>query len=469
MLDQSSRDQRVDKIVTLTQGKSNPMPKLTQAALKRLIKIPGRHSDGAGLFFRVLPGEKAYFVYRFRIDGREREMSLGPYPETMLGEARDKHAVERVKVRQKVDPLAEKQAAKLTPAPSAVPTFGEIADDYVATHEGSWRNEKHRWQWRQTLTAYCAPIRSLPVDKVDTDAILRVLKPLWAAKQETAARLRGRIEKVLGAAKARGHIDRDKINPAMWRDNLEHLLSKRQKLMRGHHAAMPYADVPAFMARLQQSPGMAAKALMFAILTGARSGEVFGLTWGEIDLDHKVTAKGPDGKDQTIDMPLWTVPKERMKKSDNDHRVPLSPPAVDILRERMKERDENPFVFPSPIPQSAKVHRGSPHHPLSGMAFAMLLRRLGADDVTAHGFRSAFRDWVGEETTFQREIAEAALAHLVGDAVERAYRRGDALKKRLGLMNAWADYCFPSDKVVQVQFAGRAAGHERHPTSQAVG
>jgi integrase len=304
-----------------------------------------------------------------------------------------------------------------------VPTFGQIADQYIATHEASWKNDKHRWQWRQTLTDYCAPIRDLPVDQVDTTAILGVLQPLWRGKQETAARLRGRIEKVLGAAKALGHIDRDKANPALWRDNLEHWLSKREKLTRGHHPAVPYADIPALMAKLKRSPGTAAKALMFLILTAARTGEVLGMTFDEINFDAA----------------LWTVPPGRMKMA-REHRVPLSDAAISILRAQEKARGKKQsLVFESPIPQGTKVHRDAAHQPLSSMSMPMVMRRQKLGAFTVHGFRSSFRDWAGEETLFPREVCEAALAHVVG-GVEGAYRRGDALEKRRELMQAWAAY-----------------------------
>jgi integrase len=410
----------------------------THAALRGWVKKPGRYRLAPGLFFRVLPGEKAYFVYRYYFGGKEREMSLGAFPGTTLADALDQHAEERRRVkREKVDPLAAKRAAKeaASAQKAATPTFGQIADEYVATHEGSWKNAKHQFQWRHSLTVHSAAIRDMPVNEIDAAAVLKVLQPIWVTKQETAARLRGRIEQVIDAARALGHIDADKANPARWKGHLDKLLPKRRKLTRGHHAAMPYADVPVFMGKLTRSPGTAAKALRFLILTAARSGEVMGMEWSEVDLDAAT----------------WTVPGERMKMS-KPHRVALSAPAVAILREQLKGRGKKQtLVFESPIQQGAKVHRDAPHQPLSSMAFTMVMRRAKAGEFTVHGFRSAFRDWVGEETTFQRETAEAALAHLVGDAVERAYRRGDALEKRRDLMNAWASYCIPTEaKVIDI-------------------
>jgi integrase len=389
----------------------------------------------------VLPGSKAYFVYRYSFRGKEREMSLGPFPEVTLADALDRHAEERRRVkREKIDPLAAKRAAKeaASARKATIPSFGVIADQYIATHQESWKNVKHQFQWRHSLTVHSAAIRDLPVDQVDTQAILGVLQPVWVRIPETASRLRGRIELILDAARALGHLDADKANPARWKGHLDKLLPKRRKLTRGHHAAMPYADVPAFVGKLKRSRGAVAKALAFTVLTAARSGEVLGMEFSEIDFDAAV----------------WTVPGERMKMG-KEHRVPLSDPALAILREQMKARGKKQsLVFESPIQQSAKVHRSGGHQPLSGMAMRRVLQRLKAGDYTVHGFRSAFRDWVGEETTFQRETAEAALAHLVGDAVERAYRRGDALEKRRELMAAWSRYCIPAEARV-LSIAGR--------------
>jgi integrase len=261
-----------------------------------------------------------------------------------------------------------------------------------------------------------AAIRAKAVDAIDTADVLSVLKPLWLVAPETASRLRGRIEAVLAAATAKGH--RIGPNPAQWRNHLDHLLPKRGRLTRGHHAAMPYADVPAFIGRLRENGSLSALALEFAILTAARSGEVLGARWGEIDLTAKV----------------WTVPAARMK-AGREHRVPLSDRALAILEEvaRLHPDEETVrFIFPG-----RKPGRG-----LSSMALEMVLRRMEID-VTPHGFRSSFRDWAGEETSFPREVAEAALAHTLKDKVEAAYRRGDALEKRRNLMAAWTGFCEP--------------------------
>jgi integrase len=276
-----------------------------------------------------------------------------------------------------------------------------------------------------TLRNYAAPLRDKPIDAVDTESVLSILQPLWQSVPETASRLRSRIEAVLDAAKAQGH--RHGENPARWRGHLDKLLPKRQKLSRGHHAALPYSQVPAFVASLCEREAVAALALEFTILTAARSGEVLGTHWPELDLEAKV----------------WTIPAMRMK-AGKEHRVPLSARAGTIIQ-RLAEVRTSDFVFPGQ--RSGK--------PLSGMAMEMVLRRMKAD-VTVHGFRSSFRDWCGEETHFPREIAEAALAHSVGNEVEVAYRRGDALEKRRGLMEAWADFIegTPAGNVIPIRKAG---------------
>jgi integrase len=275
-----------------------------------------------------------------------------------------------------------------------------------------------------TLESYAKAIRPVPVDQIGTEHVLKVLKPIWTTKPETASRLRGRIERVLDAAKALGH--RTGENPALWRGHLKSLLPKREKLTRGHHPAMPYADVSDFLTQLRAREAVAALALEFTILTAVRSGEALGATWSEIDIQAKV----------------WTIPKGRMK-AGKEHRVPLSPRALAILEEATKLRaDSSAFVFPG-------QRRG---RPLSGMATEMLLRRMKIETASVHGFRSSFRDWAGEHTAYPREVAEAALAHQVGDEVERAYRRGDALEKRRKLMDAWEAICETpaSGKVVPI-------------------
>jgi integrase len=394
------------------------MPKLTQAALRRLIKKTGRHSDGGGLYFRVIGGGKAYFVYRYRVDSRERETSLGPFPELTLAEAREKHAAMRKSVVvDKTDPLAEKRGAKIMQAVNAVPTFGGMADAYVQTHEATWRNAKHRYQWRQTLTDYCGPIRGLPVNEIATADVLTVLKPLWSRAPETASRLRGRIQTVIEAAQALGHIPEDKANPARWKGHLDHLLAPPKKLgVRGHHKAMPYDQLPQFVKRLRASDNIAALALEFLVLTATRTSETINATWQEFDLQAAV----------------WSIPPGRMKTNEA-FSVPLSERAVAILadarRMARKESTADSFVFFGVIPK----------RPLSNMALSMLMRRMNID-VTVHGFRTSFRTWASEIGHVEFELAESCLSHRVGNAMSRAHNRSNLLERRRPVMASWANY-----------------------------
>ena len=383
--------------------------KLTAREAATIAK-PGRHSDGGGLYLFISPDDRRRWTFLYTWRGKLREAGLGSASKggVTLKAARDKAAEGRALVKACVDPIAEWNK----PEAEAVPTFGEAADEFLAAQKGGWRNEKHRAQWTMTLTRYCEAIRDMPVDAIDTEAVLSVLKPLWTRAPETASRLRGRIETVLAAAQARGFIGRNEANPARWRGHLDKLLPKRAKLARGHHAAMPYTDVPAFVAGLRERPAIAARALELCILTATRSGETLAARWDEIDLDGKV----------------WTVPAGRTKAA-REHRVPLSDRAIAILKEMEKGRTGE-HVFPGQRPA----------RPLSGMAFEMLLRRIGSP-FTAHGFRSSFRDWAGNETHFPRELAEHALAHVIGDKAEQAYRRSDALARRRELMDAWARHC----------------------------
>ena len=385
---------------------------------------PGRYGDGAGLYLVVSPSGARKWVYRFSYAGRVTEAGLGSADVVSLAEARDKAHEARKLLEAGKNPIEAKRQAALVE--TGKPTFGAIADSLIAAKESEWRNEKHRAQWRASLTELAAPLRSRPVDEIDTAAVLAVLTPLWQTKPETASRVRGRIEAVLDAAKAQGH--RSGENPAAWRGHLAHLLPKRGKLTRGHHAAMAYRDVPAFVAKLRGCDAIAAMALEFCILTATRSGEVYGARWSEVDMAAKV----------------WTVPAGRMKAA-REHRVPLSDRPLAIL-EKLFEAQTGDFVFPSP--------RGQ--RPLSHVAMAKVMRRLEVDRATVHGFRSAFRDWAGNETHFPREVAEAVLAHVIGDKAEQAYRRGDALEKRRGLMAVWASYCEPKkgDNVVRFKKSG---------------
>ncbi len=308
--------------------------KLTARAAETISK-PGRHSDGRGLYLSISADGRRRWVFLYTWRGRLREAGLGSASKggVSLKAAREKAAEGRGLVEAGVDPIAEWNKADET----EVPTFGKTADDFLAAHEGGWRNDKHKAQWTMTLTRYCEPIRNTPVDAIDTEAVLSVLKPLWTRAPETASRLRGRIEQILDAAKARGFIGRNEANPARWRGHLDKLLPKRAKLTRGHHAAMPYNEVPAFAAGLREHPTTAARALEFCILTAARSGEALAARWDEIDFTGKV----------------WTVPPARTKAA-REHRVPLADRALAILEELKAERTGD-YVFPGRRP--ARVSR----------------------------------------------------------------------------------------------------------------
>ncbi len=378
---------------------------------------PGRHADGGGLHLLVKETGARSWVYRFMLKGKSRDIGLGPAGPggISLADARDLATALRLKVKAGVDPLEERQQAYAMAkaaeqaAKVAGITFKAMAETHIAANKDSWRNAKHRQQWENTLATYTYPVfGDLPVAEVDTPHVLKVLEPIWREVPETASRLRGRIETVLDSAKARGY--RQGENPARWRGHLAQILPARTKLSRGHHKAMPYDAIPAFVEQLQGREAVAALALEFVILTAARTGEVIAAEWSEVDL-----AKA-----------LWTVPAERMK-AGKEHRVPLSPRAVAILEETKQLGGKH--LFP-----------GAGRSKLSGMAMAMLLRRM-KQDVTVHGFRSAFRDWAAECTGYSHEVAEMALAHTIGNAVERAYRRGDLFDKRRRLMADWATYC----------------------------
>jgi integrase len=385
------------------------------------VKAPGRYSDGGNLYLSISDNGGRRWVFMYRFAGKQREMGLGSASRagTSLARARDLAAEARIALAAGLDPLEVRKAARQ--AERILPTFGECADGFIETHRSSWRNDKHIAQWTMTLTTYCAQIRAVPIDKIDTEALLKVLQPIWERLPETAKRLRGRIEKVLDAAAVRGF--RTGENPARWRGHLQNLLAKPKTLSRGHHAALSYDQLPDFMAQLRARHSLAARALEFAILTACRSGEVRSVRWDEIDLAKAV----------------WIIPAGRMKAS-KEHRVPLSDRAVAILA-ALQEMRTSDFVFPG-------TARGKP---LSGMAMAMQLRRMKAADITVHGFRSTFRDWASETTSFPHEVCEQALAHAIGNKTEAAYRRGDLFEKRRKLMEAWAAYCEPKGaNVVQM-------------------
>jgi integrase len=391
------------------------------------IKKLGRHADGGNLYLKIMPdGRRWAFLYKF--DGKQREMGLGSASKggVSLSAARTRAAEARTALASGVDPMAARKEAEQRAAITKAPTFGKFADDYIAVMKPSWRNAKHAAQWSYTLKTLAAPLRAKRIDQVQTADVLEVLQPLWQSLPETAGRLRGRIENVLDAAKAKGL--RQGENPARWRGHLSLLLPKRQKLTRKHHAALPYEQLPEFMAKLRDTQSMAAKALELTILTACRTGEAVGARWSEIDLDKR----------------LWVIPSERMK-GGKEHRVPLSARAVTLLKDLAKAQ-RGQFVFPG---SNAKRH-------MSNMAMSMLLRRMEADEVTVHGFRSTFRDWASEQTSFPHETCEHALAHGITNKVEAAYRRGDQFDKRRKLMASWGDYCEPkAGKVVPLTRAAK--------------
>jgi integrase len=401
------------------------LEKLSSAGVKNSNK-PGMYGDGGGLWLHVGPNaldedEKPTktgksWIYRFMLDGKAREMGLGPLHTIGLSEARDLARACRKLVLEGTDPLEAKHAkrkARKVEAAKAI-TFKACAGKYIAANKAAWRNEKHGDQWENTLTTYVYPvIGQLSVGQIDTGHVTKILEPIWATKAETASRVRGRIEAVLNYAAT--HNWRAGENPARWRGHLENVLPKKSKVAKvEHHAALPWRDTGSFMKALATEKGTAALALRFAILTAARTGEVLGARWGEFDLAQKI----------------WTVPAERMK-AEREHRVPLTDDVLAVLKEAEKlKQDAAGFVFPG-----AKKDA-----PLSNMAMLVLLRRMDRGDLTTHGFRSTFRDWAAE-TGQPADIAEAALAHTLGSKVVAAYQRGDLLDRRRKLMEAWAEWC----------------------------
>jgi integrase len=390
-------------------------------------KKPGMYSDGGGLYLRVTPEGTKNWVLRYMLDRKAHWMGLGPLALYGLQEARARALDARRKRHEGIDPIEARRAerARLRLDAAKAVTFRKCAESYINSHRAGWRNDKHASQWGATLATYAYPIiGSLPVQAVDTGLVLRALESIWSTKPETASRLRGRIESVLDFAKVRGYRDGD--NPARWRGHLAKLLPARSKVRAvEHHAALPYSELPAFLATLREQEGNAARALEFLVLTGARTGEVIGARWSEIDLLDEI----------------WIVPASRMK-AHREHRVPLSPRALTILREIQAApsgTSNNASVFPG----------GKAGKPLSNMAFLMLLRRMGRADLTAHGFRATFKTWASERTSFQNEIIEASLAHITGGKVGQAYMRGDLFEKRRRLMQQWATYCTAEPTVEQ--------------------
>src|SRR4051794_4485385 len=391
------------------------MGKLTDRTVRTA--LPGRHGDDAvrGLMLVVQPGGSRSWMLRYQLNGRRRDMGLGPYPEITLARARERAMEARRLVKEGRDPLAERSRGMAL-------TFKAAAVALIESKRPGWRNAKHAAQWGSTLETYAYPVLGrLDVKGVDTQAVLEVLRPIWTTKPETASRVRQRIEAVLDYAAAVGA--RTGENPARWRGHLDNLLAKPSKVKRvEHHAALDWREAPAFIAELTRREGIAAKALAFAILTAARSGEVRGMTWREVDREAAV----------------WTVPASRIK-AGKEHRVPLAAAALALL---VEPGAPETLVFPSPMREGVL---------LSDMTLTAVLRRMGRGELTAHGFRSTFRDWAGETTAHAREVIEAALAHRLQDKAEAASARGDLFAKRRRLMEDWATFLArPETAVVEL-------------------
>jgi integrase len=401
---------------------------LTTKQVARL-REAGRYHDARGLYLQISESGARSWLLRFERDGRERMMGLGSAHDFSLEQARERASAARRLLADNVDPIEHRKADRLKRRldDAKAVSFKECAERYIRSHGAGWRNAKHASQWTSTLATYVYPVMgTFPVSTIDTAIVLKVLEPIWTAKPETAARVRGRVEAVLNWATAREHRQGD--NPARWRGHLEKLLPLRAKVRKvEHHAALPYTNLPGFLVELRKREGIGARALEFAILTAARTGEVVGARWDEIDLVTRV----------------WTIPAERMK-AGREHRVPLSERAIQILKALPTESE---FVFVG----------SHTHASISNAALLNLLQGMGRTDITVHGFRSTFRNWAAEQTSFPREVAELALAHAIGDAVERAYQRTTLFDKRRKLMDAWSTYCTtPAPKGEVVSIASRS-------------
>lgn len=401
------------------------MGKLTDLKVKKE-KIKGCYPDGGNLYLQVSSTGAKSWLFRYMINGKAKNMGLGSYPAVPLATQKGENGKEIKGAREKaiearnllssgIDPQSEKKAdkqkAKLEEAKKM--TFEQCAVAYIDAKKAGWKNAKHTQQWTNTLTAYAYPVfGDLSVQDIDVALVMKVIEPIWQIKNETADRVRSRIENIIDFATSRDYRTGD--NPARWRGRLENLLAKPSKVQKvKHHPALPYADISDFMAELATKEGLGALALQLTILTATRTSETINAKWSEFDLKKAI----------------WTIPAERIK-TGKEHRIPLSEPALKIIKNLYEEKI-NDFVFPS-----------KKDKPLSNMAMMMLVKRMGRDDFVVHGFRSTFRDWVAEQTNYAREVAEASLSHAIGNAVEASYRRGDLLEKRQRLMNEWARYCY---------------------------
>jgi integrase len=408
--DLSNVDWHVDQ-VGATMGRT--LHKLKAVAVDGT-KRKGLHSDGGGLYLKVVSHKNKSWVFRYTIDGKTRYAGLGSVCNVSLADAREEAQQCRRLVADGRDPIEvrrdQKAAARI--AASKATTFKAFAEGYIDSHAAGWRNPKHRQQWRNTLLAYAYPVMgALPIGSVTTEHVLNVLRPMWSLKPETASRVRGRIEQILDAAKASGL--RDGENPAVWRGRLKHFLPAKTKVRRvQHHAALPYQELPTFMARLRQETSVSAHALEYTILTVVRTNETLNMPFDEVD---------------TVDK-IWVIPSERMKR-EREHRVPLTSRSLAIIN-AMKAIRRNEYIFPGQ----------KPGRPLSQTSMLMLLRRMGYGHITVHGFRSSFRDWAAETTSWPNHVVEMALAHAIDNKVEAAYRRGDLFEKRRKLMEKWTRF-----------------------------
>ena len=384
--------------------------RILTALTVRSLNKSGMHGDGNGLYLQISKTGTKSWVFRYTLRGKARTMGLGPCDLVSLAEARDLATRSRKQCLDGIDPIDERKKAQ-TPARSKTPTFAECAAKYIAIQRPSWRNGKHADQWSNTLQTYAYPVfGSKPVDQIDRDLVLKVLEPIWATKAETAGRVRMRIESILDWAAVSGY--RTGENPAHWKGHLQKLLPPKSRVRRvKHHPALPYSEIRQFYALVEKQAGTAAIALRFLILTAARTNEILGADWREIDLAAR----------------SWIIPANRMK-AGKEHRVPLSKAAIEILTSIGQS-------------QSGPIFTSAPHNrPLSNAAMLVLLKRMKRPDITVHGFRSTFRDWIAETTAFPAEMAEIALAHTVSDKVEAAYRRGDMFERRREMMEAWAKH-----------------------------
>jgi len=392
------------------------MGKLSAAGISRLT-TKGYYGDGDGLWLQITASGARSWVYRYRAQGRQREMGLGSTKVVTLARAREKALAAARARADGVDPIEQRRLDQRTAeiAEAKLVTLQQASETFIATRSDGWKSDKHRGQWSATLATYAYPlIGTVPVAAVTTTHILKVLEPIWSTKPETASRVRGRLEVILDAARVRGQ--REGENPARWRGHLDKLLTARSKVRAvAHHKALPFPEIAEFMVRLKAAPGGATEALQFVILTATRTSEVLGAKWSEIDLERA----------------LWTVPAARMK-AGRELRVPLSDAALALLKARAPRK---------PQPEAWCFPGAAPGRPLSNMAMLKTLGRLGRSDLTVHGFRSTFRDWAAETTSYPGEVVEMALAHSVKSKVEAAYRRGDLMEKRRGLMQDWAEFC----------------------------